>query len=363
LTPQPPAGHWRSVERLLSIGILALVVAQLYQSTQVATTPRGTVAREALQSLHGSLGLTLLLFLLWRLGLWLWLPRPARPASVPVAADALARRCILALHLVLLLLCLLGPLFAWSEGHSVSWFGMVTLPPMLTASYHASVVLGYLHSAASFLLLALSALTVGVSLWQWARYRIGPWRILPAFSWSTGDVADPASAGPGAGVGAAWNVAHGVLFAALVGVGALMPYRVFGVVPFTTDAQSVSSGPPPALDPYAGVGAPVRLSGRVQQEFMNCRFCHTFEQDAAHGVGPNLHRIFGRRAASATGFYYSTALIAAGQDGMRWDEGSIDRLLADPDGFLEGRHRMRYAPIDDPQTRAAVIAALRSATR
>jgi cytochrome c2 len=48
---------------------------------------------------------------------------------------------------------------------------------------------------------------------------------------------------------------------------------------------------------------------------------------------------------------------------MSWDEGSIDRLLAHPDGFLEGRHRMRYAPIDDPQTRAAVIAALRSATR
>ena len=361
MTPQPTAGHWRSVERLLSIGILALVVAQLYQSTQVATTPRGTVAREALQSLHGSLGLTLLFFLLLRLCLWLWLPRPARPAIVPVAADALARRCLLALYLVLLLLCLLGPLFAWSEGHSVSWFGMVTLPPMLTASYHASVVFGYLHSAASFLLLALSALAVGVSLWQWARYRIGPWRILPAFPWSTGEVADRASAG--AGVGAPWNVAHGVLFAALVGVGALMPYRVFGVVPFTTDAQSVSSGPPPAIDPYAGVGAPIRLSGRVQQEFMNCRFCHTFEQDAAHGVGPNLHRVFGRRAASATGFYYSPALIAAGLDGMSWDEGSIDRLLAHPDGFLEGRHRMRYAPIDDPQTRAAVIAALRSATR
>jgi cytochrome b561 len=199
LTPQPTAGHWRSVERLLSIGIFALVVAQLYQSTQVATTPRGTVAREALQSLHGSLGLTLLLFLLLRLGLWLWLPRPARPAIVPVAADALARRCLLALYLVLLLLCLLGPLFASSEGHSVSWFGMVTLPPMLTASYHASVVFGYLHSAASFLLLALSALAVGVSLWQWARYRIGPWRILPAFPWSTGEVADRASAGAGVG--------------------------------------------------------------------------------------------------------------------------------------------------------------------
>ena len=260
MTPQPPAGHWRSVEGLLSIGIFALVVAQLYQSTQVATTQRGTVAREALQSLHGSLGLTLLLFLLLRLGLWLWLPRAMRPASVPVAADALARRCILALYLVLLLLCLLGPLFAWSEGHSVSWFGMVTLPPMLTASYHASVVFGYLHSATSFLLLALSALAVGVSLWQWARYRIGPWRILPAFQWSTGDVADRASAGPGVGVGAPWNVAHGLLFATLVGVGALMPYRVFGVVPFTTDAQSVPSGPPPAIDPYAGVGAPIRLS-------------------------------------------------------------------------------------------------------
>ena len=358
---QPPAGYWHAVERLLSIAIFVSVIVQLYLSTQVATTPRGTVERDALQFLHGSLGLTLLVLLLPRLWLWLWLPRPARPTGVPAAADALARRCILALYLVLLLLCLNGPLFAWTEGYSVSWFGLITLPPMLTASYHSSVVFGYLHSAASFLLLGLSALAVGVALWQSFRYHIGPWRMLPAAPWSTGDVADRASAGVRAG--AASNIGHGVLFVVLVGLGATMPYRVFGVLPFTTDAQSVASGPPPALDPYAGVGAPSPLSGRVQRNLMDCRFCHTFEQGAAHGVGPNLHRVFGRRAASVAGFYYSPALIAAGQDGMSWDEGSIDRLLADPEGFLEGRHRMRYAPIDDPPTRAAVIAALRSATR
>jgi cytochrome c len=361
LTRQPSAGYWHSVERLLSIAIFALVVVQLYLSTQVATTPRGTVEREALQFLHGSLGLTLLLFLMPRLWLWLRLPRPARPSGVPVAADTLARRCNLALYLVLLLLCLLGPLFAWSEGYSVSWFGLITLPPMLTASYHSSVVFGYLHSAASFLLLALTVFVLVVALWQTFRYHIGPWRVLPGVPWSSGDVADGAASSVGAG--AAWNIVHGVLFTAIVGVGATMPYRVFGVLPFTTDAQSVSSGPPPALDPYAGISAPSPLSARAQRDFMNCRFCHTFEQGAAHGVGPNLHRVFGRRAASVAGFYYSPALISAGRGGLSWDEGSIDRLLADPEGFLEGLHRMRYAPIDDPQTRAAVIGALRSATR
>jgi cytochrome b561 len=170
-------------ERVLAVLIFAAVLWQLYQSTKVGVTPRGTPAREALQHNHISLGLTLLVLVVARLWVWARMPRPARPARVPAAADALARHCNFAFYLTVLALCITGPLFAWSEGHAVGWYGVVTLPPLLEASYRASVTLGYLHSVIGFWILYLAAFSVAVALWQLVRYRISPLRMLPGFGW------------------------------------------------------------------------------------------------------------------------------------------------------------------------------------
>ena len=120
------------LERLLAVAIFVLVLFQIYQSTKVGTTPRGTPAREALQHLHVSVGLTILLLWIPRVWLWIALPRPTRPTRVPPAADALARRCNRGLILLVGALCLIGPFFAWAEGHAVSWFGWVTVPPIVS---------------------------------------------------------------------------------------------------------------------------------------------------------------------------------------------------------------------------------------
>ena len=177
-----PAGRV-ALEKWLSVAIFAFVLFQMYMSTKVGVTPRGTPAREALQHTHIAVGLTVLLLLIPRLWLWATLPRPPRPARVPAAADALARHCNLAFYLTLLGFCITGPIFAWSEGHDVSWFGIVTLPDLVRKSYRLSVTLGYLHSVIGFWILYLAGFTVLVALWQAVRYRAPPWRLLPAFGW------------------------------------------------------------------------------------------------------------------------------------------------------------------------------------
>ncbi len=177
-------GSARIAERILAVAIFALALYQLYLSSKVGVTPRGTPAREALQHMHVSLGLTILFLLLPRLWLKWRLPREPRPARVPASADAFARWCTTGFLATLLLLCLSGPVFAWSEAHKVSWFGILNFPDLVAASYRVQVALGYLHSVFGFVIFYLAGLCVVTALWQMVRYRVSPQRMLPGFAWS-----------------------------------------------------------------------------------------------------------------------------------------------------------------------------------
>ncbi|MEO9599202.1 c-type cytochrome [Parasphingorhabdus sp.] len=92
--------------------------------------------------------------------------------------------------------------------------------------------------------------------------------------------------------------------------------------------------------------------------FANCSACHSLEQDAPHGAGPNLFGIIDKAAGEASGFAYSDALKASG---VIWAEAELDSFIADPAAKIPGTTMVAGA-IAEPAKRQAVIAYIASVT-
>jgi cytochrome c len=88
--------------------------------------------------------------------------------------------------------------------------------------------------------------------------------------------------------------------------------------------------------------------------FEVCAYCHSSTPGGMHKVGPNLYGVFGRKAASAPGYDYSTALR---ESDLVWDEASLEAFLRSPSSVVPGS-KMVNATVD-PARRAAVIAYLK----
>jgi cytochrome c len=107
-----------------------------------------------------------------------------------------------------------------------------------------------------------------------------------------------------------------------------------------------AASPPPqsTLDPGA-------------RAFQRCVACHSVQANDHDNPAPNLRGVFGRRVASVSGYPYSNGMRAAGRRGMVWNEATLDRFLADPDGAIPDTD-MPYQG-GSAAERAAVIAWLR----
>jgi cytochrome c len=84
--------------------------------------------------------------------------------------------------------------------------------------------------------------------------------------------------------------------------------------------------------------------------FSACVACHRIDQSGAHGAGPNLYGIIGRKAGSAAGFNYSRALR---ESGPIWSPETLDRFLANPSATVPGTRMTVSAP--QAETRKAII--------
>lgn len=93
----------------------------------------------------------------------------------------------------------------------------------------------------------------------------------------------------------------------------------------------------------------INLQGELL--FANCRGCHEVENGTAHGIGPDLWGVAGRRIATARDYRYSEALKSVPGT---WSEERLDAFLANPQSFAPGTS-MQLEGLSDPTSRARLV--------
>lgn len=129
------------------------------------------------------------------------------------------------------------------------------------------------------------------------------------------------------------------------------------VMGYAVDAGAAGgSGGPAAPEPIANRLAKAD-AGKGEAVFAKCKACHTVDQGAANGIGPNLWAVVGDAiGAGRGGFAFSDALKAKGG---KWGFANLDEWLTNPKKFADGT-KMTFAGLSSPEDRANVILYLNS---
>jgi cytochrome c len=119
------------------------------------------------------------------------------------------------------------------------------------------------------------------------------------------------------------------------------------------DMKALSTLAPPGQTGTSNASL-VGDAGRGQIAFgKRCTGCHALDTDRD---GPRLRGVYGKKAATNSGFAYSAALK---RSGITWTDATLDQWLKDTDAMLPGND-MEFR-VKNPQERADLVAWLKQA--
>jgi len=89
----------------------------------------------------------------------------------------------------------------------------------------------------------------------------------------------------------------------------------------------------------------------------HCRTCHS-AKEGDNRLGPSLSGIVGAKAGTQQGYpNYSQAMKTSG---VTWDEGTLDKFIANPESVVPNNNMKPFGGVPDPAVRKKIIEALRS---
>jgi cytochrome c2/cytochrome b561 len=393
------------------LGWLIAIVFSVHSAVTILIprTEKYAPLREDLRSWHYLMGLTIFVLILLRLARWFReRVRPA-PGMTP-AGHSFTRQLALTVYLLMAVMPVLGILQAWSDGLTVRLGPFVTLPAVVGESRPLWMFSGYFHSALGFALLLIQFISVLTGAWLLLRRGVGMiaafapgfgaqmWLTFAVSVYAVSTLRDEQSPAGVINVGIfvaltvlVWiisrrrrraavpvtfdgarpsglAVAGGAAVCLLaLGFASYLPYQNFGVLPWEMGVkvaapEGVTWHDAPVVRVTVTPETPFEATVKAEK-YKWCRFCHTAGKGEKHLAGPNLYAIFGQRAGTVPGFAYSPAMAQRGQEGLIWDDETLDQFLAGYDRFVPGTYmKVSIGPITDPEERKAIINLLKKDT-
>jgi len=116
----------------------------------------------------------------------------------------------------------------------------------------------------------------------------------------------------------------------------------------------------PTSEKVTAAKTPKKKMSQGERLFLLCQACHSLKKGEAHKTGPNLHGLFGKKAATEEGYAnYSEAMKTSG---IIWGEKELKEWLTKPNDYLPGTS-MAFIGIEDKDQQQALIDYLKEETK